>query len=1177
MRYRWNVIFAVIISLNPTNWVHSEETVPRQWVPEGTLLTIRVANPESIATELAELGPEGSGLNLTQFVAGFLGIPFLDGVAENRAWFAFLGEGKPGERGPWILLPLSDESAFHSSIAELPPTLEIHSDEAYALVGQRPLPKLGGRFLSETFAGNIELQADLERIFHVYQTEIEQYWAKGELLTDWAAEAGLPPQSALNTWQSPFSLENVIKGLQPQLSAVSEIVAQCELLTAQVDSAGGKLKWSVKLDFGAQTSLGRLVESQQPRAVDGLEHLDPDSPTVYWLNLQLSRHAESLFDLIRPFLASATEENEESFRKLVFLDSVTAWAIEPRQEGVDIETVVSAPDMNMEEYRSLILQVGLEDDAGDMENTFEEEVTKIGSVAVDRFVQKRKVESDEETIPPTETFYGWGKDKAFIVSSIPAGEDSGLNRLEKMISRPEKSFPEDVREALTQLPQKLVFLTWTHPSKIVERIQTSTPTGALHDMSGLPAIIGYATAQGHQLELGSLQDLGRLTDRLRSISETWARARSFNETANNYYYGLNVEQDYAKAFEWYEKAAQLGYDEAQINLGHLYEEGKGVTKDVSKAIEHYRLAADQGSERAQAILGDKYQQGLGVPRDYDEARRWFEKALEQGYPQAYSNIGFMYEMGQGVERDRNEAIKNYEKAAELGDVWAQGRLGDIYQDGDGVPVDYAKALEWFQKAAEQGDEDSRTSLAYMYAYGQGVQQDYIKAQKLYRTAADHGNARAQSELGDMYQDGRGVEQDFDEAMKWFLKSAEQNYSRAHANIGYMYEMGQGRPRDYDKAFQYYQKAVEDGYSWAENRLGRMYFLGRGVTKDYARAIEWYRKAAEKGFAVAQNNLGYCYEAGRGVARDYDKARALYLESAQKNNSLGQYRLGLLYLRGNGVEQDDVEANRWFSKAAEKGHVDAQNSLGWAYEKGLGVEQDYGRAREWYLKSAEKNNAWAQNQLGTFYTWGDGVEKDYEEAIKWYRKAAENGYAEAQRELARFYIQGWGVPRDFETAVSWIRRAADQGDAEAQSMLAFAYEVGHGVEQNFEESHSWYLKSAEQGFASAQANLGIIYLEGKGVSQNSEKALYWTRKAADQSSPQGLMLLGGLYYKGQGVPQDYIRAYVYFSKATSVAPEPIRESAEMLLTETARKMTAEQLDEAKKLIEAGHSQKEEENN
>ena len=51
------------------------------------------------------------------------------------------------------------------------------------------------------------------------------------------------------------------------------------------------------------------------------------------------------------------------------------------------------------------------------------------------------------------------------------------------------------------------------------------------------------------------------------------------------------ELDYAKAMEWYEKAADLGNATAMDNIGWLYENGLGVERDLSKAQEWYDKAA----------------------------------------------------------------------------------------------------------------------------------------------------------------------------------------------------------------------------------------------------------------------------------------------------------------------------------------------------------------------------------------------------------------------------------------------------------------------------------------------------------------------------------------------------------------------------------------------------------
>ena len=71
-------------------------------------------------------------------------------------------------------------------------------------------------------------------------------------------------------------------------------------------------------------------------------------------------------------------------------------------------------------------------------------------------------------------------------------------------------------------------------------------------------------------------------------------AKSQLGLARKYYNGDDMPQDYAKAAEWYEKAAKQGIAMAQYNIGMMYQKGEGVTKDAAKAEEWLQKAAAQG-------------------------------------------------------------------------------------------------------------------------------------------------------------------------------------------------------------------------------------------------------------------------------------------------------------------------------------------------------------------------------------------------------------------------------------------------------------------------------------------------------------------------------------------------------------------------------------------------------
>lgn len=89
--------------------------------------------------------------------------------------------------------------------------------------------------------------------------------------------------------------------------------------------------------------------------------------------------------------------------------------------------------------------------------------------------------------------------------------------------------------------------------------------------------------------------------------------------------GDGVEQDPAKAFEHFVKAAQAGYAPAQYRAGLARAYGEGVDKDLARAVEWYEKAALQGHAIARRNLGLIYQSGgPGVAQDPSLALAWFE-------------------------------------------------------------------------------------------------------------------------------------------------------------------------------------------------------------------------------------------------------------------------------------------------------------------------------------------------------------------------------------------------------------------------------------------------------------------------------------------------------------------------------------------------------------------------
>ena len=389
---------------------------------------------------------------------------------------------------------------------------------------------------------------------------------------------------------------------------------------------------------------------------------------------------------------------------------------------------------------------------------------------------------------------------------------------------------------------------------------TLTLTGITDELKATMSarvFLGWATAQSRE-NFAKLPMAIKTTDNLDEAKTLYRKLMAGGMTIQtDAINGLNEKVDAKLGYDTeaenkYLDDALAGNAEAQYNLAECYYEGElGLEKDYAKAVEWYTKAAEQGHAQAQNNLGDCYDGGDGVAQDYSKAVEWYRKAAEQGNAVAQNNLGLCYEGGDGVAQDYSQAVEWYRKATEQGNAVAQNNLGYCYEEGKGVAQDYNKAVEWYRKAAEQGNADAQLNLGYCYQEGIGVTQDYSQAVEWYRKAAEQGNASAQNNLGFCYKDGKGVTQDYSQAVEWYRKAAEQGQADAQNELGCCYYGGNGVTQDYSQAVEWYRKAAEQGNAVAQYNLGHCYEEGKGVAQDYNKAVEWYSKAAEQGHAEAK--------------------------------------------------------------------------------------------------------------------------------------------------------------------------------------------------------------------------------------------------------------------------------------------------------------------------------------
>jgi len=118
---------------------------------------------------------------------------------------------------------------------------------------------------------------------------------------------------------------------------------------------------------------------------------------------------------------------------------------------------------------------------------------------------------------------------------------------------------------------------------------------------------------------------------------------SMFKLGNYYDYGLGVKIDNSKALHWYTETAKYDYAQSLCNLGLIHSHGiGGVCRDKTKAFEFYERAANLGSPSALFNCARYYMKGKVVSQDHKRALELFQASASKSYPKALLALGFIY-------------------------------------------------------------------------------------------------------------------------------------------------------------------------------------------------------------------------------------------------------------------------------------------------------------------------------------------------------------------------------------------------------------------------------------------------------------------------------------------------------------------------------------------------------
>ena len=91
-----------------------------------------------------------------------------------------------------------------------------------------------------------------------------------------------------------------------------------------------------------------------------------------------------------------------------------------------------------------------------------------------------------------------------------------------------------------------------------------------------------------------------------------------------------IEPNFDESVRLFSQAKDLGFLDAQGNLGVLYIYGQGVPKDEKKAVALFRDGAEKGNPLCMYFYAMCFDGGVGVSRDREAAREWYVRAAQGG-------------------------------------------------------------------------------------------------------------------------------------------------------------------------------------------------------------------------------------------------------------------------------------------------------------------------------------------------------------------------------------------------------------------------------------------------------------------------------------------------------------------------------------------------------------------
>lgn len=597
----------------------------------------------------------------------------------------------------------------------------------------------------------------------------------------------------------------------------------------------------------------------------------------------------------------------------------------------------------------------------------------------------------------------------------------------------------------------------------------------------------------------------------------------FSKTTNKWIIFANKSQE----LNWYRKAAVKGSKyaldalivasdsepEGAIHLAQIYlsQEG-GIVRNMSQIVRYFQKASRLGSNEADFQLGLLYEQG----KNFSLTTKYFLSAAKRGHNLALTNLqnlanhsrtsGLDYEIGQifAEKKDWINALHWYTHAANQQHAQAAEKVNILIKNPefiDCISQAYANSLLNIKQVCN------------LYVKAIKTQRELVKKHLL--MLAEKGSSEAQYTLAFYYYH---KQRDYLNAAHWCMRAAETNHQPAQdylkktsfssvicISVAEKYETGDGVKSNLTLALEFYNRANNQGDKIAAFRLAQIFELSaEKIQQDLCKAFDFYILAAQRNHEQALLNLKAMLQ--------------------KRPNAEMEFKLGAFYEQSNNY----IEALHWYKKSADKKYLESHVALqrivnkdgvlaftiGNAYEKDINTQdhlqtaiayykiaflQKYKEAAQKIYDFATAGNTEAQYVLGSVCY---AAENNNAKIIYWCMKAAGNKHQQALHflrtvsfdhvtylSIAEHYEQGNHVSKNIALAIEFFTKAADTGNQDAAYHLGRIYEEGlEGISPNIQNAYRYYLVALRHGHPDALTPLNEIVKTQKVPQWEYELAL-----------------------------------------------------------------------------------------